>query len=720
MRRLFKFLLLFLIAFTMTSFSVYAADGPRLVIVNPGEDSSTEMNISYHTTVENTVIQYSKVPNGEVKLAMPECKVTPFTETEKQCYATLTGLEPNSTYKYNILGFSTIVDRTFKTAGGEEFTFAHLTDMHSYKTGAANTRVATANKVLNKLNEIKELDFILFSGDMTAYGTVYEQWEALYGMETLKSNMLATTPGNHDYYNTSAQVTSIEYYNTVTNNPKNGAAGVLNSTYFFKYGNALFISLNSEEAANSAANRASQIKWLNEVTANNPSDFIIVFTHRPFYTGDGLNASQANDMRSYFQEIFDKTGVDLVLAGHNHVYARTNHVYENQKVTESNSNYPHQGTVYITGIQIGDRFKADPFTKPAIVDFAHSGANQDGGNLITIDEDKISIKFIRSDGTVLDTYEIQNKSKIINNDTTKSLFNGIKQDDTIFINYHFENGSTLVPGSIKKLNIYNEKNTLLKSFLNPPLDKVELGEGPKLARYNLKVEAFLRNGNVIEKDITVIDSRYDFGTISNFDFEEEDFQTRLTWKAEIKDASKFERYEIYVNGNKLKDVEKDQTSTILDFVSPYKVNEISFRVIGKENTVIYQEDFTYGEKSPELYLVFNYETLKLTEGDEKTLEYTVFPEQELKLEFQSSDPTIATVDENGKVKALKAGTVTITVNVAKRWDVSAELTITIEAAPEEPKPETPEKKGCFNSASVVYTGLAALGLFIIIRKRKYQ
>lgn len=150
------------------------------------------------------------------------------------------------------------------------------------------------------------------------------------------------------------------------------------------------------------------------------------------------------------------------------------------------------------------------------------------------------------------------------------------------------------------------------------------------------------------------------------------------------------------------------------------MNEISFRVIGKENTVIYQEDFTYGEKSPELYLVFNYETLKLTEGDEKTLEYTVFPEQELKLEFQSSDPTIATVDENGKVKALKAGTVTITVNVAKRWDVSAELTITIEAAPEEPKPETPEKKGCFNSASVVYTGLAALGLFIIIRKRKYQ
>ncbi|MFA7434772.1 MAG: metallophosphoesterase [Bacilli bacterium] len=714
MKKIFKFLLLFFIAYTITTFSlkVQAADGPIMVIVNPGEDSSTMMNISYHTSLENTVIQYYEAPSGSAQMIMPECRATPFTENNNyQCFATLTNLKPDTTYNYYILGYSSYVERSFKTAGADEFSFVHVTDIHSYRSGASNTRVATANKVLNTINQIKDFDFTLMSGDVTAYGTVYEQWETLYGMDVLKSKMTAITPGNHDYYNTSAAVVSIDYFNSVLNNPKNGADGVLNSTYYFKYGNTLFISLNSEEAANNSTLRANQIKWLNEVTANNPSDFIVVFTHRPFYTGDNLNAGQASDMRTYFQEIFDKTGVDLVLGGHNHVYARTNHVYQNNKVLETNPKYPYLGTVYLTGIQIGDRYKTEPGTKPSIVEVAHVGAGQDGGSLITVNQDKITIEFIKHDGTRLYPYEILNKSKVINKQSIESSVEVSKTNDTINIDY---SQNTLV-GSVKKVNVYDENKTLLKTFLNPT-NHLEIENGPKVGRYNLEVEMFLRNGEVINKNVVAIDSRYDFGTVFDFETVEEELYTNLTWKADVL-KDKFVRYEIYANGSKLKEVSKDATSTVLDKISPYKENDISFRVIGDNNSILYQYDFVYGENANDIHVVFNIEKLRLKEGDEKDLEITVFPEQDVKLEFVSSDPNVATVDENGKVTAIGEGTCTISLNVAKRWDVKSEIEITVEASPVK-DPTPPTKKGCFQGGSI-FVGFAVIGLVVILRRKRF-
>ena len=56
-------------------------------------------------------------------------------------------------------------------------------------------------------------------------------------------------------------------------------------------------------------------------------------------------------------------------------------------------------------------------------------------------------------------------------------------------------------------------------------------------------------------------------------------------------------------------------------------------------------------------------SLTLTEGDEATLEATLSPEDATnqELTWTSSKPTVATVDQNGKVTALKAGKATIKV-----------------------------------------------------------
>ncbi|OBR91261.1 bacterial Ig-like domain (group 2) [Clostridium ragsdalei P11] len=69
----------------------------------------------------------------------------------------------------------------------------------------------------------------------------------------------------------------------------------------------------------------------------------------------------------------------------------------------------------------------------------------------------------------------------------------------------------------------------------------------------------------------------------------------------------------------------------------------------------------------------------LTEGDILQLTAVVTPENasNTKVDWSSSDSTVAAVDENGKVTALKAGTVTITAVSEDNKDAKAQCTITV-------------------------------------------
>lgn len=688
----------------------------RMIVTNLGEDSSKQMNVNWHSKNLGTYLEYtisSDINYSNKITVVPECVSLPFAdkESEYQCMARLDNLSANTEYIYRIVSSQLSKNFKFKTAGGPEFTFAHVTDMHSYfNASGTNNRITTANRVVNKLNETKKLDFVLASGDVTAYGTEYELWEALYGMDFVANMPFTITPGNHDYYNRQAKVVSISYFNSVTNNPKNGAKGVINSSYYFKYGNALFISLNSEEAAGDATLRQNQINWLNEITANNPADFIIAFTHRPFYTGDGDNAGQARDMRSYFQAIFDNTGVDLVLSGHNHVYARSYQIYDSQKVTE-----PGMGTTYLTGIQIGDRYKDLPGNKMPEIEIAHLGKDEDGGSLITVGKDKIEMSFVKANGTQLYNYVIHSKSKLINKSTIDSsvkaeLNNTDKSKATITYN-------RMGAGLVKKIKVLDSNNNVITETLNPITNSVNLNNLEfKSAYLDVTVELYLRNSEIIKKNFSLYNEDLDFGKIENLRIEEGTRNVKLKWDSVLK-PNMVDKFEIHVNGKLLKTIEKELTETLLDSVSPFKKNIIDFKALNSNNEVLYSKTLEFGEDADELYVVFNWQTMNIEEGKSVKLEYSIYPEQDVELEFQSSDESIATVDHLGNVTTLKEGKVIISVNVVKRWDVKSEIEINVIKA-EEPV-ETPKpKKGCFASASILLP-ISILGFALLYRKRRY-
>lgn len=85
--------------------------------------------------------------------------------------------------------------------------------------------------------------------------------------------------------------------------------------------------------------------------------------------------------------------------------------------------------------------------------------------------------------------------------------------------------------------------------------------------------------------------------------------------------------------------------------------------------------------------------LSLKAGDSYQLVTKVEPENatERGVTFKSSDPSVATVDENGVIKGIKAGTVTITV-VSKDGKVKATCKVTVTEEEKEPEvPETPDE-----------------------------
>lgn len=678
MKKTLRIIILLLALFVSFTLRANAATADAsLIIVNPGADMSREVNVSWHTTTEGTMVRYtlaSDTAYANKRFAVAECKPVPFEGKQgvKQCKASITGLTPGSQYRLQVgMGNTWSSDYLFKTAGTGTFSFVHITDIHSYTPIPA--RVNTANDVLNKAKtHVDDLEFILFSGDVTAYGTYYDQWEALYQMDTAREMMYAITPGNHDYYNGSAQVTSIDYFNAMTNNPDNGAEEVKGSSYYFKYGPALFISIDSEAIYhNQSKYLPNTKKWFEEVVRANPAEYIIVFCHKPFYTGNGGSGTLTKFMRQNFVDLFDRYGVDLVLTGDNHILARTHPLINGQ-----NTNDPEHGTVYIVGPQIGDR-AVDPGTPPSEIAFTEGG-KVDGATIVTVGDGKIKLKTYDTSGKILSTYEIISKSSTIDKtEFLKSLSVELDEDDISEGTLKFDD---LGLGRINKIRVLVGENEEVASFVYPLADSLELTGLPDAgAPYSLQVVITLRNGERIGKSLTPQIPENYYGKISNLRVEDIDEKNiGLYWDSALI-PGKVKSLELYVNGEHKGSISPDENMIQLDRVSPYHKNDIKLQAVNYDDEVVIEETIEYGTEADPVTISFEETSKTIYVGDRYEPSVTANPEQELAFEFISSDPTVATVDENGVITAVAPGECVITAHVVKRWDVETKITITVES-----------------------------------------
>ncbi len=249
----------------------------------------------------------------------------------------LNALEPDVLYAYRVGDDDHWSEwNQFKTASDkpEPFTFIYFGDIQEQVHSMCSQIFRAA------FQEVPESKFWLFAGDMVDNGPDDDEWEGFFNaLGWIPRTMpLTLLPGNHEYPD--RRFIPPEDYH-ITNLwrphftlPENGPKGLAETVFSFEYQGVCFVMLNGNEQME------TQAAWLKKTLSMNRQPWIIVAIHQPVYS-----ISERRD-RKEFQNllvpVFDQFSVDIVLQGHDHGYARTIPLRNNQSVSGK-----EKGTVYV-------------------------------------------------------------------------------------------------------------------------------------------------------------------------------------------------------------------------------------------------------------------------------------------------------------------------------------------------------------------------------------
>ena len=448
-----------------------------MITCNPGEDASIEMNIGWHTGLEYTnskVVYTTKddVDWSEQKtvygtyvkedcfngVSTNNASGTSFTQTDifLDYSALLTDLEPNTEYMYKV-GQNVLSDvQYFKTAGSTEFSFAWISDFHSY--APIPNRLKSAMNMIKTLDDYNNgFDFIFDTGDTMAWGGSYNHWQTLFAEEYHQNYMWAGVMGNHDYMDKSNSKNRNDFFRSVYSFPTNGYEGEEGVCYYFKYSNCLFITMNNETQTTAAEVKKAQ-DWFEEVVKNNPAQYIIVLQHYQWFNGV---TGSANNSTGYgrWKELFDKYQVDLALSGNNHVYVRSYSLYQD-KISKD----PNYGTTYIQAPSAdnerGQALSDWTYNKDILAYRFSEGGKTIGGSIVNVTEKGIKVELLDRNGNVLDSVTIKSRRDVypMNNFSKDDFENDIKvvkssAGDVL----KFSNNGI---GYVDKIEVYNNNELL--------------------------------------------------------------------------------------------------------------------------------------------------------------------------------------------------------------------------------------------------------------------
>lgn len=358
-----------LIAATVLCLTAAAQEKVFSITSCPGQDASTQINVSWaaDTTTANSFLLVTEASDKSWKHARtvkPEqCELceefydlpsaSPAGEKIREyprffkCGASVSGLKPDTEYSFVICYGSNETRRhaisgvhSFKTAGAREWSACIISDFHNYTPLPNRLKVA-----MDMVDTIKgydpSFDWVLHLGDICAWGGSYSFWKALYGEKNLRDYMWAGVIGNHDHMSRGYERNTNRYFRDAAYYPRNGYGDEQGVCCWFRYGNALFITLNNESMHDYMGLHEAQDwvrKVVNEQKASfNPPTYIIVCEHYQWFFGEDGRTSHYGR----WHELFDELGVDLALSGNNHIYARSLPVFDD-KVTDGSC-----GTVYV-------------------------------------------------------------------------------------------------------------------------------------------------------------------------------------------------------------------------------------------------------------------------------------------------------------------------------------------------------------------------------------
>ena len=308
------------------------------VIMNVGANE-TQRNLTWYTITNKTsTVQFAPATDmidGAFPTEYETITASTAKATNKVGYytnkATLTNLSENTDYVYRLVVDEKYSDLYYFTVGSfEDYDFVFVGDPQISTTEHGNEWIDT----LEKIDENFDAEFIVSAGDQITTPDSEEQYD-LFIADELASNAVATTIGPvHDSYSSQGKGTAYsEHYNLPNESSEYGVT-MAGGNYWYIYNDTLFMNINFE--AGTTAQLAQHEEFIREtINANPNTTWQVVIVHAPFFA-TSYHASDANTVkiREKLAPVFADVGIDVVLSGHEHLYARSQLMLDSTTVSD--------------------------------------------------------------------------------------------------------------------------------------------------------------------------------------------------------------------------------------------------------------------------------------------------------------------------------------------------------------------------------------------------
>ncbi|MDD3039661.1 metallophosphoesterase family protein [Bacteroides sp.] len=313
--------------YNIPEISYVLTNEPQRVILTFGNNGELSRNVSWVCggISKEAKLEYTKIGSGDTLLIDGSSK---FLKTlggfGYANWAKFKNLAYGDSYSYRVWNDDRASDWysfTMQPDSTDHFSFIFIGDVQDTLRGK------TRDFIENVRNRFPQTDFYMFAGDfverpMNCY------WEEAYrSVDSIApSKPLLVSPGNHEYVKgivrTLEQRFNYSFSYLLESEYKN------NNVFSIDYKDATIITLDT--------NRDpwflfSQREWLEKTLKNSDKKWKIVMLHHPVYSIKGKTNNLP--VRWMFDSLFREYGVDLVLQGHEHNYARMTNKESDGKMT---------------------------------------------------------------------------------------------------------------------------------------------------------------------------------------------------------------------------------------------------------------------------------------------------------------------------------------------------------------------------------------------------
>lgn len=298
-------------------------DGTPTHVWRNASDDTNSFNVSWLSNplyaASTAYLQLSESQDAveSAQLLTGNCQLTGFTDgaAANVCGVTVEGLSPGTTYYYRV-GDGTHWSEIRNFSTGYENTAFHALILGDLQE-SNNT---TLSGILNHL-DLADYDLAIQTGDLVDSGGNYGYWDDTLSMlEKLDMDRLFSL-GNHEAEG-GLPIATLMYHQS-------------NQDYYsVEYGNVYIASIAHNGGT---VGYAAALDWLVKDAAASDATWKILVTHQPaYYTNTEGGSENANAL---IPAAVQEAGIDVVLSGHDHSYARTEPLWDGDVNEENGVTY---------------------------------------------------------------------------------------------------------------------------------------------------------------------------------------------------------------------------------------------------------------------------------------------------------------------------------------------------------------------------------------------